>query len=635
MTVVAETRDVAAERAAIDAHIAGKTLLDAFASTVERLQDTAAIKWKQDGEWRTLTWREYRQAVAEVALGLARLGLEPGQFTLVLARNRPEPLIADLATQHARGVPVFLYNTLAPEQAAYIANHCAARIAFVENRQFLRTLEAVRDQMPNLRLVVLLDDDAAAEDTGWTITWTSLRAAGRAALDQWPDAFDQTWRQVKPDDLAALIYTSGTTGRPKGVMITQRNVLWEAAAVGQMTPPRPDERTISYLPLAHATGRWLDLWSPAVYGGTVHCCPDPTQLFGYALEVRPTGLAGVPRVWEKLHAGLMAGIGAEADPARRQAIEWAIDVGRQVVRLRQHGAEIPEGLAAQASQAAPICKALLGRVGLDRCERTATGAAPIDPDIIEFFQALGLSMIEAWGMSELTCAATGNPSDACRNGTIGVPAAGVEMRLAEDGEILVRAGCQTPGYYNDPQATAEALDADGWLHTGDLASVDDDGYYRIVGRKKELIITAGGKNIAPAAIENLLQQHPLIGQACALGDRRPYINALLVLDPERAPTWAREHEIGAASLADLATHPAVLAEVQRAVDAANTHLSRAEQVKRFMLLPNEWTALSGELTPTLKKRRAVILERYASEIESLYGEQSSLTPAPRPPPGYP
>jgi long-chain acyl-CoA synthetase len=319
----------------------------------------------------------------------------------------------------------------------------------------------------------------------------------------------------------------------------------------------------------------------------------------------------------------MAGIAAEADPARRQAMEWAIDIGRQVVRLRQRGAEIPEGLAAQASQAAPICKAVLSRVGLDQCERTATGAAPIDPDIIEFFQALGLSMIEAWGMTELTCAATGNPSDACRNGTIGVPATGVEMRLADDGEILVRAGCQMSGYYNDPQATADALDADGWLHTGDLASVDADGYYRIIGRKKELIITAGGKNIAPAAIEYLLQQHPLIGQACALGDRRPYINALLVLDPERAPIWARGHGIGAVSLADLATHPAVLEEVQRAVDAANTHLSRAEQVKRFMLLPHEWTALSGELTPTLKKRRAVILERYASEIESLYGEQTA------------
>jgi long-chain acyl-CoA synthetase len=352
----------------------------------------------------------------------------------------------------------------------------------------------------------------------------------------------------------------------------------------------------------------------------VHCCPDSLQLFALALEVRPTGLAGVPRVWEKLHAAIMSGLAAEPDPARKRAVEWAIDVGRQVVRLRQQGVEIPASLAAQNEQAAPIRRAILNRVGLDQCDRTATGAAPIDPDIIEFFQALGLSMIEAWGMTELTCAATGNPSDAARNGTIGVAAPGVEMRLGEDGEILVRAGCQTSGYYNDPEATAEALDVDGWLHTGDLGAVDADGYYRIIGRKKELIITAGGKNIAPAAIEYLLQQHPLIGQACAVGDRKPYVNALLVLDPEGAPAWARQRGLTFSSLEDLAHEPAVLEEVQRAVDAANSHLARVEQVKRFKLLAAEWTAQSGELTPTLKRRRGVILERYAAEIDALYAE---------------
>jgi long-chain acyl-CoA synthetase len=626
-TAAPVARDVAAERAAIDARIAGKTLLDAFATTVEQLQDADALKWKQDGQWRALSWRDYRGAVAEVALGLARLGFEPGQFALVLTRNRPEAMIADYGIQHARGVPVVLYNTLAPEQVAYIANHCQARIAIVENRHFLRTLEAAREQMPHLRLVVLVDDEPLPEDDGWTMTWSALRAAGRAALDQSPDTFENTWRQVGPDDLAALVYTSGTTGRPKGVMITQANVLWEAAAVNELAPPHEGERTISYLPLAHVTGRWLDAWSPAINGGTVHCCPDPLQLLPYALEVRPTGLAGVPRVWEKLHAGIRLGIAAEADPARKRAVEWAIDVGRQVVRLVQQGLDVPPELAAQLEQAAPVRKAVLARVGLDQCRAAATGAAPIDPDIIEFFQALGLPLIEAWGMSELTCAATGNPASAPRNGTIGVAAPGVEVRLAEDGEILVRAGCQTPGYYNDPEATAEALDADGWLHTGDIATVDADGYYKIVGRKKELIITAGGKNIAPAAIEYLLQQHQLIGQACAVGDRRPYINALLVLDPDGALAWARQRGIAATSTAELAREPAVLEEVQLAVDAANTHLSRVEQVKRFALLPNEWTPVTGELTPTLKKRRSVILERYAAEIDALYATPAAATPS--------
>jgi long-chain acyl-CoA synthetase len=299
-------------------------------------------------------------------------------------------------------------------------------------------------------------------------------------------------------------------------------------------------------------------------------------------------------------------------------VEQAIEVRRQVIRLGQKGQPVPAELAAAAERAAVVGQMVRSRVGLDQCDRAATGAAPIDPDIIEFFQALGLPMIEAWGMTELTCAATGNPSDAIRNGTIGVAAPGVEIKLADDGEILVRAGCLMAGYYKDPQATSEAIDADGWLHTGDVATADGEGYYRIVGRKKELIITAGGKNIAPSAIEFLLEQHPLIGQACAIGDRRPYINALLVLDPEGAPAWARRQGIEFGSSAELAQNPAVLEEVQRAVDAANTHLARVEQVKRFRVLPTEWTAQSGELTPTLKKRRGLIMERYADVIEALY-----------------
>ncbi len=619
MTVVAPARDVAAERAAIEAAIEGKTLLSAFAETADRLADTDALAWKDaSGAWQKLTWRQYREAVAEVAVGLTTLGFEPGQFAILLSRNRPEPLMAELGTQHARGAPVVLYNTLASDQAAYIANHCEARVAFVEDRQRLHTLQAVRTELKHLRIVVLLDDTPSAEDAGWTMTFEALRARGREVLQRDPAAFDALWKQVGPRDLAALVYTSGTTGRPKGVMLSQRNVMWEAASVAGLVSPRTGERTISYLPLAHVTGRWLDLWSQVVYGGTVYCCPDPLQLFQYAAEVRPTGLVGVPRVWEKLYAALLAGIAAEPDAARRQAVEQAIAVRRQVIRLEQSGERIPPELAAAAERAALVGQMVRARVGLDQCDRAATGAAPIDPGIIEFFQAIGLPMIEAWGMTELTCAATGNPSDAIRNGSIGVAGPGVEVQLADGGEILVRAGLMMEGYYKDPEATAEAIDPDGWLHTGDVASVDKDGYFRIIGRKKELIITAGGKNIAPVAIEFLLEQHPLIGQACAIGDRRPYVNALLVLDPERAPAWARPHGIEATSLADLARHPTVLEEVQRAVEAANTHLARVEQVKRFRLLPTEWTAQTGELTPTLKKRRNVILERYADVIEALY-----------------
>jgi long-chain acyl-CoA synthetase len=607
---------VLAARAEIDAEVDGRTLPGVFADTVAKRGDAEALRWRIDGgEWRSLTWNQYREAVAEVALGLRSLGLAAGQFVLLWSRNRPEPLIADLAALHVRACPVSLYNTLAPEQAAYIANHCEATFAVVEDRSFLDRLLAVRDQLPHLRRVVLLEGDA---DGDWTIGWDAVRAAGRAEMERSPDAFDREWRQATPDDLATLIYTSGTTGPPKGVMTPQRNVLWLVAANNRVLPPVSDPRGISYLPLAHATGRTADHWLALANGGTVHFCPDPSQLFQLAVEVRPTGFVGVPRIWEKLHAALTAAIAADPDAGRRAAVEGAIEAGRQLVRLRQRGQEPPAELVAAVERTRPVRTAILARVGLDQCEQAATGAAPLDPGIIEFFQALGLSLTEGWGMTELTCAATLSALDRVRNGTVGYAYPGIEVALADDDEVLVRGPIVMRGYYRDPERTAEAIDADGWMHTGDIGTIDGDGYVRIVDRKKELIITAGGKNISPANVEHLLLQHPLIGQACAIGDRRPFVSALLVLDGEMAPVWARAHGIEGASAADLAGHPEVLAEVQRAVDAANEHLSRAEQVRRFTVLPAEWTPESGELTPTLKMRRRVIVDRYAPDIESMY-----------------
>jgi len=623
MQQVEVTRDVATARAEIDAEVEGRTLPGVFAATAERLGDAEALQWKDaGGAWQALTWREYRQAVAEVSLGLRTLGLGPGQFVAIWSRNRPEPLIADLAALHARACPVSLYNTLAPEQAGYIVGHCEAAIAVVEDRGFLDRLRAVRDQLPNLRRIVLLepDPDPAAGDDEWVVTWDAVRAAGRAEAERDPDAFDHEWRQVTPDDLATLMYTSGTTGPPKGVMITQRNVLWLVATGNRVIPPLGERgRGISYLPLAHATGRTVDHWLGIVNGGTCHFCPDPAQLFQYALEVRPTGFVGVPRIWEKLHAALTAAIAADPDAERRQGVERAIEARRQVVRMRQQGQEPPAELLAGAERAQPVARAILARVGLEECEQAVTGAAPIDPGIIEFFQALGLSMTEGWGMTELTCAATITSLDRVRNGTVGYAYPGIEVRVAEDGEVLVRGPIVMRGYYRDPERTAEAIDADGWMHTGDIGTMDADGYVKIVDRKKELLITAGGKNISPANIENLLLHHPLLGQACVIGDRRPFVSALLVLDAEMAPVWARRQGIEAATAAELSSHPDVLAEVQRAVDAANEHLSRAEQVRKFTLLPAEWTPLTGELTPTLKMRRRVIVERYGEDIEAMYG----------------
>ena len=579
--------DIAAERAAIEAEIAGSTLLTAFAQTLEAAGDLAAHRWLQDGQWRSLTYRDVREQVRDLALGLGMIGLRPGEFAVIWSRNRSEATIADYAVMHARGVPVFIYNTVAAEQAAYVAGHCEATVAIVE-REYLGKLTSVWDQLPKLRQIILIDGEADN-----AIGWAQLLGLGHAEGERSPGLFEQTWRQVTPDDLVTLIYTSGTTGQPKAVMLTHRNVRYYQLATNRVIPleEQTDDdgtvRLISYLPMAHVTGRSVDNWGAMARPTTLSYCPDALKLFEIAAQAHPTALIGIPRIWEKLYAAL------------RTALP---DVSPEAVRA------MPDAMR----------QAVLTRIGLDRCRVATSGAAPIDPAILEFFQALGLPLTEGWGMSELSNAATLAKPGQSRNGAVGKAFPGMELRIADDGEVMVRGPLVMKGYYKDPERSRESVDREGWMHTGDIGEVDADGFLKITDRKKELIITSGGKNISPALVEYELQRHPLIGQACAVGDRRNYVTALLVLDPEVAPAWARAQGIEAASLAELARHPRVVAEVERGVAEANSHLARVEQVRRFRLLPNEWTAETGELTPTMKRRRKVIVDRYAQEIDQLY-----------------
>jgi long-chain acyl-CoA synthetase len=588
--------DVAAERAAIEAEIEGSTLLTGFAQTVAAAGDTMAHRWLEDGQWRSLTYRQVHDQVRDVAVALGVVGLRPGEFAVIWSRNRSEATVADYAVMHAGAVPVFIYTTVSAEQAAYIAGHCEATVAIVE-REFLPKLRSVREGLPKLRQIIVIDGEA--DDA---IGWPRLVGLGHAEAERAPGLFEQTWRRVTPADLATLIYTSGTTGQPKAVMLTHRNACFYQRALARVLPFEEqadadgDARVISYLPMAHATGRTVDHWAAMADPFTLAYCPDAPRLFEIAAQVRPTGLLGVPRVWEKLHAALSTVLP---------------DVSPDTVRA------MPE----QARQA------VLARIGLDQCRVATTGAAPIDPVVIEFFQGLGLKISEGWGMTELTCAATFAGSGESRAGAVGKAFPGMEVRIADDGEVLVRGPLVMRGYYKDPEGTAEALDADGWMHTGDVGELDADGFLKITDRKKELIVTSGGKNISPALIEYQLQRHPLIGQACAIGDRRNYVTALIVLDPEVTPAWAGAHGIPAAPLAELASHPDVLAEVERGVAEANSHLARVEQVRRFRVLPSEWTAETGELTPTLKRRRRMIADRYAADIEQLY-QTAHITDAP-------
>jgi long-chain acyl-CoA synthetase len=595
--------DVAAVRAQIEDEIAGSTLLTAYADTVAQAPDAVAHQWLADGQWQSLTYRQVRERVRDAALGLAAVGLRPGEFAAIWSRNRSAATIADYAVMHARGVPVFIYPTVSPEQAADLIGHCEATVVITE-REFLPVLDSIRAELPQLRALVVLGDDAsgglpqtadvplAAETQA--LEWPELLRRGQAAAQRDPGAFERAWRQVTPDTLATLIYTSGTTGRSKGVMITHRSVRYSQQATLRVMPledqvaPDGAARLVSYLPMAHVTGRSVDHWGSMAHPVTLAYCPDQLRLFEIAAQVHPTGLIGIPRVWEKLYAALRGVLPDVASPAVRA---------------------LPD----------EVKRAVLTRIGLDQCRIATSGAAPIDPEIVAFFRALGLPLTEGWGMSELSNAATLASPDRARDGAVGTAFPGVEVRIADDGEVLVRGPLVMGGYYKDPDLTMATIDADGWLHTGDVGELDGDGFLKIVDRKKELIITSGGKNISPALVEYELQRHPLIGQACAIGDRRNYMTALLVLDPDTTPAWAQTHGVPFDSLADLAAHPDVLAEVERGVESANSHLARPERIRRFTLLPAEWTAQSGELTPSLKRRRAVIIDRYAKEIEELYG----------------
>lgn len=606
-------QDVIAERAAIDQAVSGKTVCSLFHDAVEKWGDKPALRWKSNGDFTTLTWRQYRDEVAAVTMALRALGFGPGQFGLILARNAPEHVIADLALVHAGGAAISVYNTLAPEQLEYLANHSEATVAFVEDEASLAKFLAIRDSTPHLHHIVLVHGDAP---DGVTM-WASLLEKGRELYAADPKAFEKGWRAVGPEDTISLIYTSGTTGPPKGVVYSHNNIVWTLESIQRMEPLEA-QVLVSYLPLAHVAERFTSQWRSIQIGSETYLCPDPNLLVQYLLEAHPTAFVGVPRVWEKLMAGLRAGIAAEPDETKRNMVTGALDAAITAYRLKRDGKPVPDQLAAAVEQAQPLFVFLRSKVGLDRCEWAVTSTAPCRPEVHEFWAALGLPLFEVWGMSELTGPATVVPKNDHQAPSIGKAMPGVEVKLGEDGELLVRGGNVMVGYYKDPAKTSDIIDADGWVHSGDIAQPGSNGQFRIVDRKKELIITSSGKNISPSNLEALAKSSPIIGQAVAVGDGRQFISVLVVLDPQVAPVWAKARGIEASSPAELSEQPAVVDEIRRALRSANAHLSRIEQFKRFTILPAEWSPESDELTPTLKLKRRVIHSKYGPQIEAMY-----------------
>jgi long-subunit acyl-CoA synthetase (AMP-forming) len=507
-------------------------------------------------------------------------------------------------------VPVSLYQTSSPEQIAYIAGDAGLGVIVCE-RMYLDGVLAVRGELPTLRHVVVVDD---AEGTTDVLSLADVETAPADGFDAAAEA-----ALAGPDDLLTLIYTSGTTGPPKGVELTHRTLRAAMEGIGRVAHHEPGGRVVSWLPAAHIAERGAHYYAPMMFGLEITVCPDPKQIAAYLASVRPTWFFAVPRIWEKLKSGLEAMVGGQPEE-QRVAVQGAIEASLKRVRLRQAGEPVPDELeAAVAAADERIFAPLRARLGLDAAKAVNVGAAPTPVPVIEFFHALGVPVAEIWGMSETCACGTLNPPERIKIGSVGPAVPGMELRLEEDGEVLLRGVPVMRGYRNLPEKTTEVLDDDGWYRTGDVGRLDDDGYLFIVDRKKELIISAGGKNMSPANIEAAVKSaHPLIGQVCVIGDAKPYNTALIVLDADLAPAWAAQQGIGDTSLEALAVRDDVRAEVQKGVDAANATLSRVEQVKRFTIVEGDWAPGGDELTPTMKLKRKPIGEKYAGDIDALY-----------------
>jgi long-chain acyl-CoA synthetase len=582
-----------------------QNLIKAFYEQVERHGDELAIRDEARG--REITWNELRDTVHEIAGGLAKLGIEKGDTVAIMLNNRWEFIPCDLAGVSLGAVPYSIYQTSAPEQIQYLLSDAESKVAITE-QAFVDRIAEARADLPSLEHVIVVDGDGGDH----TLEEVMEMAPG----------FDpaESVEQIGPDDLLTLIYTSGTTGPPKGVQLTHRNLLFAVATADEIIDlPERGGKVISWLPAAHVAERNAHYYLPVTKGLSVHVCADPRRIAEFLPKVKPTWFFAVPRIFEKLKTGLEAMI-AKLPDEQREPAEKGLEASLQKVRLEQAGEQVPAEIVEAAAQAdEQMFSKLRAQLGLDEALAVNVGAAPTPLEVLEFFHAIGIPIGELWGMSETCGLGAINPPDRVKLGTVGPPTPGIEIRLDEDGEVLVKADCVMPGYRNLPEKNEETFTEDGWLRTGDIGEFDEDGYLKIVDRKKELIINAAGKNMSPANIESHLKTaSPLIGQAVAIGSGRPYNVALVTLDPDYAPVWAKQNGLEGKSIPELAEEEKTEEAIQAAVDEANAKMARVEQIKKFTILPESWEPGGDELTPTMKLKRKPIDEKYAEQIETLY-----------------
>jgi long-chain acyl-CoA synthetase len=565
---------------------------------------TIAYQAKVDGRWQPTTWKTYVDQIRSAARAMIALGLPRGGKVSLLGFNRPEWVIFDHAAMMAGGVPAGIYTTCSAEEVQYIVHHSESLLVLVENADQLAKVKAKRAEMPLLKWIVTMKGVNATGDD--VLSWEDFLAKGEST----PDAeVDKRIDAIEQADLATLIYTSGTTGPPKGVMLSHGNLAWTSRALLELSGNRTGDCLLSYLPLSHIAEQMCTIHGPASSGSTIYFAESLEKVPENLKDARPTMFFGVPRIWEKFHA-VLSGKMAEATGAKKALLDWARRVCADVNARRFRGEHLPLALELQYRLADRLVISKIKQaLGFDRVLELISGAAPIAPDVLEFFASIDLPIREIYGQSEDCGPTSFNLPGRTKVGTVGPPLPGIEVKIAEDGEILVRGPNVFLGYYKEPEATAETL-KDGWLCSGDLGAFDRQGFLTITGRKKEIIITAGGKNIAPKNIEAMIKQSPLVGEAVVIGDRRKYLTALVTLDEPAARKLLPS--------GDLTKATEIRSSIQATIDEVNQTLARVEQVKKFVILPAAFGIDSGELTPTMKIKRKVVAQKYASEIESMY-----------------
>lgn len=584
-----------------------QTLCEAFQINVRRYADSVALRTPGAGE--QLTWRAYGERVRSIATGLVSLGVGPGDTVALMLTNRPEFHLCDTAVLHTGATPFSMYNTNPPEMLAYLFGNARPRVVISET-QFVPQVLAAMQLGGEIEHVVCVDGELAG-----TVSLECVEAASGDGFD-----FDSTWRAVKPSDVLTIVYTSGTTGPPKGVQLTHANFIANAELLNEIGDFGPADRVVSYLPDAHAANRWIAHYANLLRGIGVTTVADPKKMLEALTDARPTLFMGVPRIWVKVKSALESSIAEEPCWVKRALAGWAVNVGQQKARYESDRIAVPVQLRLQQAVADRlVLSKVRAKLGLDQIRFAVSGAAPIPPEVHQFMLGLGIAVCEAWGMSELTAAATINRPNGIRVGTVGQVVPGCEIRVASDGELLVRGSSVMKGYRGDPEKTSAAIDSDGWLHTGDIGVIDVDGYVRIVDRKKELIINSSGKNMSPTHIENaVIDACPLVGSVIAIGEQRSYIVALITLDPDAVMAFGARHGLRDLSVPEFSAHPKIKAEIDEGIAAANTKLARVEQIKKFKILPDVWAPGSELVTPTMKLKRKSIDAKYAAEIEALY-----------------